>query len=392
LKRLWRVALILLLLVLAVLLLVFFSASSWLETSAGRTLLQRELGKSLGLQAALQGEYALELFPGLQIAGQQLELREVDSSQAMARLESYQLHLALWPLLSKQVVIHKVVVRDGFLDLDLLEGNAANPPDEVKTESQLPSIRSLQVSGLKLLKSSTDLLNIDHLALENFTPGKDAAISLGFSLPGDPAGSSLVQLSGKMQLATAPLHLTLKLAETSLRVKDQAWPLGQGQLDWSADSGVIEGSLTGQIAGFSGLFEFSLQTVPVMNILLASRLVTADGRNLSVSVAAREQAGFWVLEPVELMLEGQLLSGTGCFSMQGKPLLQLQLQSPDLDLDKLQDLLPADLLSASSGSPNASADLPVDLAVELLAEQASMAGAEAREVRLLLGNQPDCSL
>lgn len=72
--------------------------------------------------------------------------------------------------------------------------------------------------------------------------------------------------------------------------------------------------------------------------------------------------------------------------------MQLKLQSPDLDIDKLRDLLPADLLSANPGSPNASVDLPVDLAVELLAEQASMAGAVAREVRLLLGNQPDCSL
>lgn len=383
---------ILLLLVMAMALLVYSSASSWLETAAGRNLLQRELGKSLGMKVEMQGDYVLELFPGLQIAGLQLELREAISNHAIGRLESYQLHLALWPLLSKQVVIHKVVVKDGFLDLDLLQGNAANSPDEVKTESQLPSIRSLQVSGLKLLKSSTELLNVDQLALENFAPGKDAAISLGFSLPGDQAGSSLVQLSGTMQLITAPLQLSLALEETSLRVNDQAWPLGRGQLNWSADSGAVEGSLTGQIAGFSSQFDFSLQTVPAINILLASRLVTADGRNLSGSVAAREEAGFWMLEPVEFMLEGQVLTGSGCFSMEAKPLLQLKLQSPDLDIDKLRDLLPADLLSANPGSPNASVDLPVDLAVELLAEQASMAGAVAREVRLLLGNQPDCSL
>ncbi|HKX54479.1 MAG TPA: AsmA family protein, partial [Xanthomonadales bacterium] len=302
-KRLWRVAAILLLLVLAVALLVFFSASSWLETAAGRNLLQRELGKNLGLQAELQGEYALELFPGLQIVGQQLELREVISRQAMARLESYELHLALWPLLSRQVDIHKVVIRDGFLDLDLLMGNGASSPDESKTESQLPSIHTLQVSGLKLLQSSTDLLNVDQLVLENFAPGKDAAISLGFSLPGDHAGSSLVRLSGDMQLATAPLQLSLKRAELSLRVNDQAWPVGRGQLNWDADRGAMEGSLTGNLAGFSSQFEFLLQTVPAIKILLSARLVAADGRSLSGKISVRDEADLWLLEPVELILD-----------------------------------------------------------------------------------------
>ncbi|HKX54721.1 MAG TPA: hypothetical protein VJN01_01415, partial [Xanthomonadales bacterium] len=88
--------------------------------------------------------------------------------------------------------------------------------------------------------------------------------------------------------------------------------------------------------------------------------------------------------------DGQALSGDGCFTAETKPLLQLKLQSPDLDLDKLQDLLPADLLSAGSGSSTTSADLPLDLAIELLIEQASMAGTVAREVRLLLGAPPDC--
>lgn len=391
-KRLWRAVALFLLLALVGVLVVYFSASSWLETAAGRNLLQRELGKSLGLETSLQGDYALELFPGLQIAGQQLVLREPNASQPVARLESYQLHLALWPLLKKQVLIHKVEVHDGFLDIDLLQGEETVQPKPSSPDAELPRIRWLEISGLKLQKSEKELITINELLLEDFAPGRNTAISLGLSLPGDNTDPGLLQLRGSLNLTTAPLQLSLDLDELTLQAGGQAWELGRGKLGWSSASGTVVGKLDGHLAGYSSELEFSLQTTPAMTIFLSAQLLDEVGRSLSGKVSARDEAGLWRLEPVELLLEGQALAGSGCFSTEPKPRLQLKLQSSNLDLDKLQELLPDDLFASGSEPPSPSPDLPVDVAIELVAKQAIMAGVVATEARLVLGEQPDCGL
>lgn len=391
-KRLRRAIAVILLLALVLVLLVYFSASSWLESSAGRNLLQRELGKILGLDADLQGEYSLELFPGLQIKGQHLELREIDASQAVARLGSYQLHLALWPLLKKQVLIHKVEVHEGFLDLDLLQSDESAKPENAQSESELPRIRSLQFSELKLRKSGAELLTVNQLLLENFAPGRDTAITLAFSPPGTGAqpGMGMVQLRGSMQLHSTPLQLSLNLAELTVRMGEQVWIQGPGELSWSSASGTVDGSLKGQLAGYSSQFDFTLQTTPAMSIDLSVKLLADDGRGLSGTVSARDEAGLWVLEPVEMLLGAQALAGSGCFSLEPKPRLQLKLQSSVLDLDTLKVLIPDDWLTTGPEPSTVDPDLPVDFAVELVVKQATMAGVVAREVRLLLGGEPNC--
>ena len=370
----------------------FFSASNWLESATGMKLLQRELGKGLGLEAHLQGEYALGLFPALRIEGQQLLLQDVPTSLPVAQLDSYTLHIALWPLLVKQIVIHKIVVEGGFLDLGLLQGNGASEPGESTPGEQLPSIRSLQVRGLDLLQSGTGLLKIDELLLENFSPNVEAAITLRFSLPHDQAESSFVQLKGTTKLATGPLQLSVSLADLSIRFKDRAWSLGQGRVSWSIDSGALQGELTGQISAYSSQFRIEVQTIPDTVIVLATTLETGDGQNLSGEVSAHQQAGLWLLDPVEMLLVGQVLSGNGCFSLEAKPRLQLQLHAQALELDVLQDFLPSGLATAGADPAATDVDLPFDLAIEVVAERASMGGAVASEVRLVLGEQPNCRL
>jgi len=302
------------------------------------------------------------------------------------------LHIALWPLLVKQIVIHKIVVEGGFLDLGLLQGNGASEPGESTPGEQLPSIRSLQVRGLDLLQSGTGLLKIDELLLENFSPNVEAAITLRFSLPHDQAESSFVQLKGTTKLATGPLQLSVSLADLSIRFKDRAWSLGQGRVSWSIDSGALQGELTGQISAYSSQFRIEVQTIPDTVIVLATTLETGDGQNLSGEVSAHQQAGLWLLDPVEMLLVGQVLSGNGCFSLEAKPRLQLQLHAQALELDVLQDFLPSGLATAGADPAATDVDLPFDLAIEVVAERASMGGAVASEVRLVLGEQPNCRL
>jgi hypothetical protein len=389
-KRFRRWAAIILLLLVLATLLVFFAASKWLETPAGRHLLQQELGKGLGVNADLQGEYALELFPAFRIDGQQLHLSDRASGQVLARLESYQLHLALWPLLKQQIIIYRVAASDGFVDLDLLAGQTEGTGQSTDSTGELPTIRALELTHLGVLKSTDELLMVDHLQLEDFIAGQKSSVRLGLSLPGDQAMASLVEIQGEVQLVPEPLSVALDIDTASVRINGQALPVGSGKLGWSQVSGEVAGMINGNLAGYSSQVELTLATRPAMEGDISATFLSIDQRNITADIAFREDAGLWLFQPVLLELDGQHLAGQGCLILDERVRLQAQLRSDELDFDRLQSLLPEGLMTDSGAPQVAGNPLPFDLAVELHLGKASASGAEATDVRVLLGNPPDC--
>ncbi len=371
-------------------LLVFFAAGNWLETPAGRHLLQQELGKGLGVKADLQGEYALELFPGFRINGRQLQLSDPASGQTLASLQSYQLHLALWPLLKQRIIIYRVAASDGFVDLDLLAGPEEGPGQS--TGSELPSIRTLELTRLRVLKSTGDLLTIDHMQLDDFASGRLSPVSLGLSLPNDQASTSLIEVQGQVQFVPEPLNVALDIDAASVRISGQGVPVGSGKLTWSQGSGEIGGVIKGNLAGYSSQVELTAATRPPMQGDLSAKLQSMDQRSITVGIAFREDAGLWRFQPVQLVLDGQHLAGQGCLSLDERVRLQAQLHSAELDLDRLQSLLPQGLVPDTENPTDAGNPLPFDLAVELRVDKARVSGAEATDVHVLLGTPPDCGV
>jgi len=396
----WRHLMVILLMLLALLLVVLLSASSWLETSAGRNLLQRELRKALSLDAQLQGEYSLKLFPAIQIVGDELILRDIKSGNRLAVVHAYELRLALRPLLRKKIDIIKISIRDGRLDLHQLLKNSSAEPQEASKGLQLPKIRELEITGLKLQKSTEDVLQIVQMNLSDFAENKSAAITLVLALP-QAAGDDLkLQMAGHLQVSASPLEVQLELQDLSLQPAGPEWRIGAGKLSWSASKAQLIGDLKGQLGTYKSHYGFSARFAEAMQLTINAELQSADSARLAARLVAEPISGSWVLAPVALDLDGQILEGSGCFSTFTKPLLQMQLDAQALDLDALQGLLPEQLMPASpageTGLPQPDnpglTDLPVELKIRLSARQLNWSGAIAREVKLQLGAEPDCSL
>jgi hypothetical protein len=90
------------------------------------------------------------------------------------------------------------------------------------------------------------------------------------------------------------------------------------------------------------------------------------------------------LRNVGIKIAGQPIGGGGCLLLTGKTALHLSLQAGDIDLDRIYSLLPAN----QGDDP----ELPLLLAIRLHANKAWLAGAEASDISVEIGSQPDCSL
>jgi hypothetical protein len=87
---------------------------------------------------------------------------------------------------------------------------------------------------------------------------------------------------------------------------------------------------------------------------------------------------------VGIRIAGQSIGGDGCLWLTGTTALHLSLQAGDIDLDRIYSLLPA---QQGNG-----AESPWLLAIQLHADKAWLAGAEASDVTVDIGSQPDCGL
>ncbi len=387
-KSAWRIIASGLILIAVVLLILVFSAGFWLETDTGRSLLQRELSRSLNLDAELRGDYSLELFPGIRIAGKQLRLSPIHTNRPLAEVSQYELYLALQPLLRKEILIHEVAIHDGSLDLDLLSDLPENGQENAAV--QLPEIESLLVTGLRLFRSGKELVTVSRLVVRNFAATGKAPISLVLTLPSVEGNPSSISLEGFLQLDANPLVLILDMDDLLLLSGGSSWPLGAGQLGWSGETGGFSVQLRGELFGFASHYDVSIQTETELVVQALLEFVSSDSSLLKISLKARDESNQWLLDPVELNLDGQQLAGSGCLNMADDVLLQLHLHAKQLDLDAVQELLPAEFLSEGTEGDSPELALPLQLGLVLKADQITLAGAEARDVRLLLGREPDC--
>jgi hypothetical protein len=390
-KRLWKWLAIILVLVIAGLALLVFSAASWLETPSGRKLLQRELGNALGLQPVLAADYELQVFPKVQISGADLVLLVPAAAHPLAEIRRYEAHLALWPLLRKEVLVHKLALHDGSLDVDLLLAMGEGKPAGSPAPLQLPRIEAMEINGLRLNRSNAKLLEVVRLELQDFAAGEDALLSLDLRLDGNIDTSHGVALHGQLNIQAEPLLAKVQVQELAAIVSGKHWPLGEGELSWSSLQQGLEGNLRGRWGEFSGEYEFSLATSEPLQLQLGLRLESDRTGSHTADLQAHEESGNWQVDALELKLGEQQVAGKGCLEMLGGTKLHLELFAAQLDLDALQHLLPEGMAGPAGQTAPNGLSAPFPLAVELRVDEARMGGAIARDVRLLLGDEPECS-
>ena len=120
-----------------------------------------------GRTLALEGNLGLSFFPSIGIAVGKTSLSEPGGSRIFARVEQAKVSLALWPLLSKQVVVDRVTLSGLTLDLvqykggktnfEDLTGAAGSPPPAAgrKAAPQQGAMR-LDIAGIELRSSVID--------------------------------------------------------------------------------------------------------------------------------------------------------------------------------------------------------------------------------------------
>ena len=82
-----------------------------------------------GRTLAIEGKLGLTLFPSIGISVGKASLSEPNSSRIFARVEQAKISLALWPLLSKQVVVDRVTLTGLALELVQRKGGKTNFED-----------------------------------------------------------------------------------------------------------------------------------------------------------------------------------------------------------------------------------------------------------------------
>src|SRR5258705_3376464 len=193
-----------------------------------------------GRTLAIEGNLGLSFFPSIGIAVGKLSLSEPNSSRIFARVEQAKVSLALWPLLSKQVVVDRVTLsgltldlvqhRGGKTNFEDLSGTAGSAPAGPKQAPQRGAMR-LDIAGIEL--RSSDISWHDETSGNRFkatvaefktgriasgVPGK---LSLSTRIKAaQPKASLQVKLSGGYRLDLD--KQSFALSELDLKISDSA--------------------------------------------------------------------------------------------------------------------------------------------------------------------------
>jgi hypothetical protein len=373
-----------------------WGVTSWLESAAGRVLLQNKLSDALGLEARLEGDYSLHLFPRILVRGEKLVLLNAVAEKTAARLDAFDLRIALRPLLRKQIDIQRVSLRGGSINMEAFgsteaaPGELAQSPGSQQIDSRqknLPKINFLEISDLMMRMGDRELLLLERMELKDFSAGQPAPVELTMGLAGEAAVRVELSLAATISVQDQPWQVLLNIQELSVSYGEKIWDGIHGSLEWDQPTGMLNGQLAGNvIAGLATNLEWSVRTTDDLSSTVAVEIVWPDGAVLTSDWLASQQSTMWLIEDVKVSFAEQIVQGAGCFGTKPRPLLQLTLQSEQLDIDAIRERLPA-----QDDAGTDSAEWPFDLAILLKAATLQSEEVIAHDVQLLVGAEPDCA-
>jgi len=172
----WSLSLLTVFLLLPVLL--YWIADAWLESSGGRQMLEQELGKRFGMSVQLTGEFDLMLLPDIGVSGTDLVIGGgVLPGALFASSSEFEVSVALWPLLSRRVVVDWIRLTGGRVHPDRYSpsGESASTPN-----SQLPEIRELTLRDFELVLDPDEIsvLRLQSLRVVDFAEKRQAGFAL----------------------------------------------------------------------------------------------------------------------------------------------------------------------------------------------------------------------
>ena len=253
-------------------------------------LVKQQTGRTL----TLDGKIGLTFFPRIGAALSKVTLSEPNSPTVFSRVEEARVAVALWPLLSKQVVVDRVTLKGLAVDLvrfkngrtnfDDLTGQAAAPakPGEAPRAKQPGTPLTLEVGGIDIVnavigwRDERDGTNV-RLSDLNLKTGR-----LASGVPGKLA------LGTKIQGAQPKVNLQFNL-DTGYRMdfETQAIALSSLEAKLSGDAQGVSG-IDARVKGTAIDLDPKSQRVTISGLALTAK--TKDGLDAKAAVPSLKLA------------------------------------------------------------------------------------------------------
>jgi hypothetical protein len=380
-----RLAWILPLLIFLLALAFGMVADSWLESSGGRQMLQRELTRSLGLPVRLEGGYRLKIFPRLKIAGNGLAIGQSGNSGVLALGKEYSAVIELVPFFHREVRITSIGLHGGFVDFSRAPDEVVEAKEAGTHQISLPQVAVLEISDFAVRLTKEDSILIRQLQLRDFQPGKEAILDMDAAWISGQAESARLNLHGGLTIAEGSFSSQLRILGLTLKWGEAVLAGLTGEWQWDQPASRLTGYMAWEQTSRAAAVQLQLAfTTPPSGSLHAQYHQQGLPEPSSLEVDFSVMPDRLDLRNVGIKIAGQSIGGDGCLLLTGKTALHLSLQAGDIDLDRVYSLLPAQ--QGNGLEP------PLVLAIRLHADKAWLAGAEASDISVEIGSQPDCSL
>jgi AsmA protein len=244
--------------------------------------------QTTGRTLAMDGKIGLTFFPKIGAAVEKVTLSEPESAKRFAQVDEARVALALWPLLSRQVVVDRVTLsglavdlvryKDGRTNFDDLTGKTAKPAEPVKPKPEAPAGPpvALEIGGIALKNANigwrdetagTDV-RLSNLSLTTGRIASDTPGKLEFA----------VKIDGKQPQVNATVSLS-----TGYRINFTTQAMALANLDAKVN-GDVPGlaGLEAKLSGESIDYDPAAQRIALADLALAAK--SKDGLDAQLSV------------------------------------------------------------------------------------------------------------
>jgi AsmA protein len=172
-----------------------------------------------GRTLAIQGNLGLSVFPSIGIASGKMSLSERNSGKIFARFDEAKLSLALIPLLSRQIVVDRIVISGLVVDLvkhtdgktnfdDLLGAPGRAPAGRPKEEAGRPEAVHLDIAGIDIRSSAVSWRDESSGSQFKATIDEFRTGHIASGVPGE------LSLSARVEGSKPPVKSRIKLSST----------------------------------------------------------------------------------------------------------------------------------------------------------------------------------
>ena len=331
---------------LLLLALAYLAANAWLESAGGRQTLEKALSDKAGMSVELRGDFDIMLLPEFGVSGTDLRVGGSGGSESFISSASYQVAVALRPLLDKHLLIESIQLQGGTVYPERYSRIDVEKKEATGEGGFSTEIERFLLQEFQLYLPDDSAIRVRQLTFSDFAADKPTPFSLDIE--------TLGQIDGELRWSAVDQEIRITM-------------------NWSGhDLGSAELRANLSVSEQSGALDVGYRPAGTEALI-------------SLETRFRRQRDGLLFQNIHLGPGEQSIDGAGCLLLTKPAALHLLLQSEALDLDALLEMLP----EAAGG--NGDADLPLELNLRLTAGKLTFKGATANGAVVNVGGKPVCA-